>query len=51
MHSHLSPARVKHEFQRMTADILCIKVLFETVFSFDFHKIEKGILRALQRDL
>ena len=31
MHSHLLPVHVKHEFQRMTADILCIQVLFDLV--------------------
>ena len=26
MHSHLLPAREKHKFQRITADMLCIQV-------------------------
>ena len=36
LHSHLSPARVKHEFQRMTGEILCIQVLFANCFQFWF---------------
>ena len=45
MHSHLLPARVKHEFQGMAAEILCIQVLFANCFQFYFHKIEKGIFQ------
>ena len=51
MDSHLLLARVKHEFQRMTADILCIQVLLANRSNFDFHKIKEGVLRALKRDL
>ena len=51
MDSHLLLARVKHEFQRMTADILRIQVLLANRSNFDFHKIKEGVLRALKRDL
>ena len=50
MDSHLLLARVKHEFQRMTADILCIQVLLANRSNFDFHKIKEGVLRALYRE-
>ena len=47
MDSHLLLARVKHEFQMMTLDILCIQVLLANCSHFDFHKIKEGVLRAL----
>ena len=42
MHSHLLPAREKHEFGRMTADILCIQVFFAKCFQFWFAQNKKG---------
>ena len=42
MHSHLLPAREKHEFGRMTADILCIQGFFRQVFQFWFAQNKKG---------
>ena len=42
MQCHLLPAREKHEFGRMTADILCIQVFFAKCFNFDLRKIRKA---------
>ena len=43
MHSHLLPARVKYEFQRMTVDIFILSRFFRgNVFNFDLHKTKRA---------
>ena len=51
MHSHLLPAREKHEFQRMTADILCIQCVFVHAKCFSLNFFSILIASFLERPL
>ena len=51
MDSHLLLARVKHEFQIMTLDILCIQVLLANCSHFDFHNKRGCFASFIERPL
>ena len=51
MYRHPLPACVKHEFQRMTASILCIQFFFVKCFNVNLQNIKRGILQALWKNL